>query len=219
MSTTRTESAPIQARSRVSREAFLDAAESLFSISGIAQTAVTDVAAEAGRSIGSLYHQFDDKAALVAAVVDRITEHLEAEVARGIDPATWAGQPLTDIVVGYVTAGLATERMRPGYKRIIAEVCLTDQKTRVRHRRLRGRLNDGLTSLLLERREEIGHPDPDTAVRYVVDQLIAMLTARLDATTTRTALQEHTDEQFLDACIESVTAYLRLGRGSNQTSS
>ena len=210
MTTTRTDPAPIQARSRVSREAFLDAAEELFSSNGIADTAVTDVADKAGRSIGSLYHQFDDKAALVAAVVNRITEHLETEIARGIDPATWEGQRIPDIITGYLTGALNTERTRPGYKRIINEICLTDARTRDRYRAVRTRLNLGLTELLLQRQDEIGHADPDIATRYVVDQLTAMLTTRLDTTMTPTALQQHTDQQFIHACLESSVAYLRI---------
>lgn len=210
MTKTKADSKRSQARSRVTQDSFLDAAERLFGENGIEQTSVTDVAAEADRSIGSLYHHFDDKASLVAAVVNRITDHLEAEIDAAIDPANWTGHRITDIVAAYVTGSLATERTRPGYKRIINEVSLTDPDTRHRYRQIRTRLYRALFELLLERRDEIAHPDPDTAVRFVIDQLTAMLVARLDPTLTPTELQDHTDQQFLDACIDSTSAYLRL---------
>lgn len=200
-----------QARSRVSRQAFVDAAERLFGESGVHQTAVTDVALEANRSIGSLYHQFEDKAALVAAVVERIMDDLEAEIAARSDQDGWGDRPITDIVAGYITGSMALERARPGYKRIVNEVALADRNVRRRYRQIRAQATAALTGLLLERRSEIGHPDPETAVRFVVDQLTAMLVARLDSTMTPTEMENLTDQQFLEATIDSITGYLRLG--------
>jgi AcrR family transcriptional regulator len=214
MTTATSGSVRTQARSHVTREAILDAAEKLFGENGVRQTAVTEVARVAKRSIGSLYHQFDDKAALVAAVVDRIADHLESAIATAGDSDQWIGRPITDIVAGYVTGSLAVERARPGYKRIINEASHTDPNTRDRYRRIRSQASRALSALLLERRDEIAHPDPDTAVRFVVDQLTAMLVARLDSTMTPSELEGHTDEQFLDACIDSTSAYLRLSAGS-----
>lgn len=206
----RVASARRQPRSDVTRAAFLDAAERLFGEQGIEHTSVTDVAAEAHRSIGSLYHHFADKAALVAAVVDRINDDLDAEITVAVDPVAWTGRSITDIVVGYVTGSLATERARPGYKRIINEVSLLDVDARGRSRALRARLYGGLTRLILARRDEIGHPDPETAVRFVVDQITSMLSTRLDPTITPTELENRTDDQFLEACVESASSYLRL---------
>ena len=172
---------------------------------------MTEVARQANRSIGSLYHQFDDKGALVTAVVDRIMGHLESEIAAAGTPERWQGQPIIDVVAGYVTGSLAVERARPGYKRIINEVAHTDPSVRDRYRQIRSQASGALSALLIERRDEIGHPAPDVAVRFVVDQLTAMLVSRLDSNMTPTELGAHTDEQFLDACIDSVRAYLRLG--------
>ena len=48
------------------------------------------------------------------------------------------------------------------------------------------------------------------AARFVVDQITAMLITRLDPTMTPTEHEHRTDEQFLDACIESTRSYLRI---------
>ena len=64
--------------------------------------------------------------------------------------------------------------------------------------------------MLLDRRENIGHPDPDTAARFAVDQLSAMLWARLDRVMTPTQLEDCDDEAFTAEAIASVNAYLRL---------
>ena len=129
---------------------------------------------------------------------DRVlADDLQAEITVGIDPATWAGRTIEEILTSYVTEALATEQNRPGYKRIVNEASLLDPEMRARYRGLRADLDRGLTAALLERRDQIGHPEPETAARFVIDQLTAMLTNRLDSAMTPTELEDHTDAQFV----------------------
>lgn len=51
-------------RGAATRGALLAAAREVFSVSGFAQAAVTDIVAKAGASVGSLYHHFSGKADL-----------------------------------------------------------------------------------------------------------------------------------------------------------
>jgi AcrR family transcriptional regulator len=51
-------------RGAATRGALLAAAQEVFSVSGFAQAAVTDIVAKAGASVGSLYHHFSGKADL-----------------------------------------------------------------------------------------------------------------------------------------------------------
>jgi AcrR family transcriptional regulator len=199
-----------QPRSQATQDALLDSAEALFASAGIDATAVTDVALGAKRSIGSLYHHFQNKETLVLAVVDRVLRDLEAVIETPLKPSHWHGLGIPDIVRNYVQTALAIERSRPGYKRILVEVGLHDAQTLSAYKRFRRRLDGGLTQLLLDRRENIGHPDPDTAARFAVDQLSAMLWARLDRVMTPTQLEDCDDEAFTAEAIASVNAYLRL---------
>ncbi len=203
-----------QARSRLTQDAILDAAELLFGRHGIDATSVTDVAAQAGRSIGSLYHHFDNKEMLVAAVVDRIIVDLEAALEPGIDRHRWQGESITGVVTRFVSSSLAHSRHRPGYKRIVLEASLTDAETRSRYRRFREQFKAGLVEFILVNRDRIGHPDPELAVGFVVDQISAMLAARLDADFTPNRLEAESDERFLAEVLASVTGYLRLPDGA-----
>lgn len=75
-------------QSAVSRRALLAAARSLFGDRGFDATSVADIAAAASLTKGSLYHQFEDKAALFEAVFveveEQVVHHLQ-EAARGLD--------------------------------------------------------------------------------------------------------------------------------------
>ncbi|MEO1063375.1 MAG: TetR/AcrR family transcriptional regulator [Actinomycetota bacterium] len=201
---------PEQERSRTSREAILASATELFAERGVEATSVTDVSARAGRSIGSIYHHFEHKDALIAAVVERLAVELEANVERAIDPEQWAGHGITQVVRGYVATSLALNSRQPGQKRITVEVSLVDPSTRDRYGRLRRQLNDGLTDLLLARPDEIGHPSPELAARFAVDQVNAMLAARLDPEMSPTQLELRSDEEFVAEVVASVSAYLGL---------
>ena len=206
----RWESPGKQPRSLATQQAFLDAAEALFSRGGIESTSVNDVASEAHRSIGSLYHHFQKKETLIMAVVDRILGDLDRVVEVRLRPPHYKGLGIADILSDYLWTALSIERERPGYKRILFEVGVVDEETRSAFKRFRHRLDGGLVDLLLERRSEIRHPDPQTASRFVVDQLSAMLWARLDRVMTPTQLEDRDDADFVAETVRSASAYLQL---------
>jgi len=69
-----------QARGLVTRERLLRAAEQLFSKRGYDTTSMADVADRAHTGVGTLYHHFPDKRALLLALID---EWSDRELARG----------------------------------------------------------------------------------------------------------------------------------------
>ena len=199
-----------QHRSLETQDAFLQAAQDLMAEKGIHATSVNEVAERAGRSIGSLYHHFTDKQTLVYAVVDRITVDIEAGIDAGLDPDRWTDKGILDIVRGYLTDAIALDHLRPGYKRVVNEAVLIDPVAKQTHVALRQRVNDGLTDLFLQRAETIGHSNADTAVRFAVDQLSAMLRDRLDPETNPSQLSGHDDETFIEESVTSVDRHLRI---------
>ncbi len=64
----------LTARGRATRERIVTAAAELIAERGSAATSLDDVIARAGASKSQLYHYFDDRAALLRAVVDRNAE-------------------------------------------------------------------------------------------------------------------------------------------------
>jgi AcrR family transcriptional regulator len=63
--------APPTGRGRATRERIVTAASTLIRQRGLAETSVDDVIREAGASKSQLYHYFDDRSALLRAVVER----------------------------------------------------------------------------------------------------------------------------------------------------
>lgn len=72
---------PVQARSIRAVEEILDAARERFGRVGYGATSVEDIAADAGRTKGSVYHHFADKHALFEQVFLREQRRIAAEVA------------------------------------------------------------------------------------------------------------------------------------------
>jgi AcrR family transcriptional regulator len=67
-------------RTAATRALLIDSARKLFSTKGFNAASTEAIVAAAGVTRGALYHQFDDKAALFAAVYEQVEEALVAEV-------------------------------------------------------------------------------------------------------------------------------------------
>ena len=73
---------PVTERGRRSRAAIIDAAATLMYQRGVGLTTLDDVLAAAGAGKSQLYHYFDSKADLVAAVIERQLEMVLAQQPR-----------------------------------------------------------------------------------------------------------------------------------------
>lgn len=90
---------PQQERSIQRLEAILEAAVELFTAKGITETTMSEIAARAGISIGSLYQFFPQKVAVIKALHDRFTMRLDGfiqEVFKGVKTREEAAQRASD---------------------------------------------------------------------------------------------------------------------------
>src|SRR5690242_17269691 len=71
-------------RTAATRALLIDAARKLFADKGFADVSTQAIVAAAGVTRGALYHQFDDKAALFAAVYEDVERDLVADIAAQI---------------------------------------------------------------------------------------------------------------------------------------
>ena len=107
-----------QERSRATRARLLQAAESVFADKGYDGAKISDIAEEAGCSVGAVYFRFKDKGALFSAIAESFTEDARAGLAfllKGAD-----GDAETT-VRNFVNATAANFRRHRGLFRAIVE--------------------------------------------------------------------------------------------------
>ena len=185
-----------QTRGERTQSALLDAAEELIVENGIEGVSISDIAKRAGSSVGSLYHHFKDKKALLYAVFSRMTQAIIDQNQQAADPERWEGASVFDLLVGYVDFRLRQSSSAGLSKRATAMVMADDPELKVHMADIKREGNLALKELIMARRGEINHADPGFAVGFVIDQISTMRYARSDPYQRRSALVESDDETF-----------------------
>lgn len=106
--------APVQRRGRERVEAILDAAEAVIAEVGLEAATTNAIAERAGSSVGSLYHFFRNKDAIVHGLLERYLAQTLAVMQssrRLAEP--WL--PLRELFEGMVAAFLALDETQPAY--------------------------------------------------------------------------------------------------------
>jgi AcrR family transcriptional regulator len=90
------------ARSALRRRQVLDAALACFADKGIEGTAIEDICSASGASVGSIYHQFDSKTGIAAAVYLDALADFQAAITRCVDRPAGARDGLLAIVAAHI---------------------------------------------------------------------------------------------------------------------
>jgi len=199
---------PHQARTQRQLEALLDAAHDLLLERPFEAVSVAAVCERAGTSVAGFYRRFRDKEALLHALHERHAAEALATARAALDPARWEGAPVPDVVAAFVRLLVRTEYRRGGLRRAVAERSRTDAAFRERKRAVRACLFDGLRELLEARRDEIGHPDPETATRLLVRLVFGVLARRSDGDGLDEELAPLDDAQLEAELARAALAYL-----------
>jgi AcrR family transcriptional regulator len=157
---------PQQARSQETLERILDAAEALVVEKGFEDTPIAEIVHRAGSSVGAFYTRFEDKDALLHALYQRYYEQALATADDALDPARWQGRGV-GVIVASVTRFLVSvyRDHAPMIRAFIVRTHL-DAGFQAKHERLYLDVSQRLSALLLARREEIGHPQPERAIAF-----------------------------------------------------
>ncbi len=105
---------PVQKRGQQRVEAILDAAEAVFGEMGVEAATTNAIAERAGASVGSLYHFFSNKDAILQALAERYAETMKSALQRErrIDEP-WV--PLQELFTGMIATFSALDDTHPGY--------------------------------------------------------------------------------------------------------
>jgi AcrR family transcriptional regulator len=159
-------SEPIQARARETEELLLQTAEELLRKGGVEACTMPELSRLSGRSIGALYRRFPDKDALLRKVFRRYLQWLEQQNLRDLDCIAAANGALTERVPMIVRSMVASRRRD---RKLLAALQAylrvhPDKAFRREMQRMFGATLARLQALLMERVDDIDHPDPVRAV-------------------------------------------------------
>jgi AcrR family transcriptional regulator len=166
--------APLQSRARATEDLLLTTAETLLREGGAEACTIPEVARRSGRSVGAIYRRFADKDALLQKVFRRYFAEMARQNAQGFERLARRDEPLDRLVRAVargMTAGQRRDRRLVGALLAYART-QSDPAFRREASKLATAALSRIRELLLARRAEIAHPDPETAI----DVALAALT-------------------------------------------
>lgn len=191
---------PRQARSQATVDAILAATARVLIRHGFDGLTTNAVADAAGVSIGSLYQYFPNKEALVAALIERHIEEMNAAIVAELQRV--AKQPIAEAARSVIELTIRAHAIEPELHRV-----LTEQVPRVgRLAKLRELDEIGsrvVTGLLLARKDELAIDDPELAAFVLV--------SAIESIVHRAALlypHKLRDPRLVDEATRLVTRYL-----------
>lgn len=158
-----------QARSEATARRILTRATALFRSGTLATTPVPVIAELAGVSVGGFYARFRSRDDLQRAVVEHLIDRSHAAVIAALSRETLAGRDARGVIRAFAVAlaDMFGGRNRATIRRL-SDLVRTDpelpssQAIRAINQTGQALLRDAL----LERRAEIGHPDPESAIGF-----------------------------------------------------
>lgn len=204
---------PQQARSRETQERIVKAALELVAERGREGLSVPEIAKRAGVSVGAFYGRFATKEALF----DHIDRQLFEESARCwvdfLDPANWRGRHAAEIVREVVRAWVEAVATHQPLNRALTERWRTTPPSAIVKAAAAAHYEAifaALGTLLEERRDEVGHPDPRLAAKMLIEVVDAVLIERLTFDDTFLLPHRLSRPKLVDELTALATGYLGL---------
>jgi len=170
---------PRQLRSRESLERILDAAESLIRERGFESTTIAEVVQRSGSSVGSLYGRFDNKLGLLRAVQLRYHARVQNAIFAAFSGDHPRAESLEEAVARIVSVLSRHVLSEPELFRAFVLQAVFDPGVRAQGERTNAERRNKVVEVLLTHRDEIGHPNPEQAVRWCYSACMALLRERI----------------------------------------
>ena len=159
-----------QARSRESLARLLKAAAEVLNKDGLEAATIPRIAARAGLSPGTVYRRFPDKDALLREVCLRLLEENYRQGKELLTSERWKAMSLTEMSRSVIAMTVKGQRLHRGLLRALLLFTLQhpDAAFVRKCEELEWRVFHHVGELLLTRRSEIRHPDPEFAVKFAL---------------------------------------------------
>jgi len=145
----------------------LASAEDLLQTRLFEEIPLADILRRAGVSVGAFYARFSSKDALVPCLYERYDRSVTRGARRVLDPDRWRTRDLEERVHLLFRYAVMLYRRNRGLMRALALLARSDPDI-VSEQQCRNRfeLYESVARLLLERRDQMRHPDPERAVQF-----------------------------------------------------
>jgi AcrR family transcriptional regulator len=159
-----------QERSRQTLARLLKAAIEVLDKEGLDGATIPRIAKHAGVTPGAIYRRFPDKDALLREVCLRMLESNARHTEERLRPEKWEGKSLADIAEFVIQTTLKGYALHRGLLRAFALFAFqhSDLAFAREAEALQWQVMRTVTDLLLTRRGEIRHPDPEFAVPFAL---------------------------------------------------
>jgi AcrR family transcriptional regulator len=201
---------PVQSRSRATLDRLTASARKLLLTNRFDEISIRQVVEEAEASVGAFYNRFSDKRALLEFLDVQQTAAALTLWTAFFDRPRWRSAPAREIVSAFVAAAVRAHRQNAGVLRAIFfhVRAADDSDFRARARRLDQLIRRRLTDLLLARRAELRHPDPERAVPFALLMTAASIREAILFEDLRLNPRELADERLADELTRAFCAYV-----------
>jgi AcrR family transcriptional regulator len=155
---------PQQTRSQATLDRILDAAETVLEDKSFGEATLAEIMDRAGVTVGAFYRRFPDKDALLHLLDNRFFGELHELATSALGDAKWQNAGVAQIVNEFTAIAVQLYRERRGLLRSLFLRARTDPVIMQSAREVNGHYIQRLRALLLARRTELHHPNPERAV-------------------------------------------------------
>ena len=157
---------PKQDRSQQTLDRIASAALELMEEAGVEGATVAAIVARAGASVGSFYARFPAKADLIRYLQERVWTEARERWDEALSAEAWEGLPMVTVVEGVVGLLLRSLRADHQRRRALGGNRPSDTTAAQLALSFHEHLLSTVTLLLLTRRGEISHREPEAAIRF-----------------------------------------------------
>lgn len=168
---------PKQNRSERTSERIIAAALELFSKKPFEEVSVGDIARKARVSIGGFYARFESKETLLSWFDEHFLDREKEQRTLQFREDRWKGKSTAEVVEAYLKRGASYLRK---YKPLLSRITLNVRSGPApqgleRAREFNAAVHKSFIDLLLSRKSEMCHPDPDFAIKFALMAVTAAM--------------------------------------------
>jgi len=167
---------PQQSRSQETLDRILDAAEQVLTEKAFGEATLAEIMERAGGlTVGAFYRRYPDKNALLRHLDERFFSEMLKRNAEVLDPARWEKSTAREIIDEFCRQAVEVYSTRRGLLRSLFLRARTDTVLQQSALHVNEEFLANLRTLLLPRRAEMTHPDPERAIELGFMMLIGSL--------------------------------------------